>query len=81
MTLQDICNRCSKFSGWNLIVTVENGKIWFRDPDATGQSWLIVYLHPVFGLTEAYGRIRHWAITREEIEVMRRELEPEGGVR
>ena len=73
MTLQDICNRCSKFSGWNLVVTVEDGKIWFRDPAATGQSWLIVYLRGS-ELAEAYGRMSHWAITRQEAEVMRRAL-------
>ena len=80
MTVQDICNRCSKFSGWHLTVTVAEGVIRFEDPnDTSGHSWLHLYADPhlSFGLIEAYGRMRHWGITLEEQMVMRSVLNAE----
>jgi hypothetical protein len=72
MTLQDICDRCSRFAGWKLTVRVKDGQIEFSDPDQTGQSWLFVRLSPSgFSLVEVYGRMKHWAITVEEQAVMK----------
>lgn len=78
MTVQDICNRCSKFSGWHLTVTVTERMIRFEDPNGTdGQSWLHLYAHPIlsWGLVEAYGRMSHWGITLQEQIVMRAALD------
>ena len=77
MTVQDICNRCCKFSGWHLTVTVTE-MIRFADPnDTDGQSWLHLYADPhlSFGLIEAEGRMQHWGITLEEQIVMRAALD------
>jgi len=66
MTIDSILKRCSKYSGWNLIVTTDvHGNLWFKDPGAGGESWLILSLRGNF-LYEVYGRMSHWGISLEE---------------
>lgn len=80
MTLDDIVSRCSKFSGWSLTWEIEDGAedgaLHIFDPKDSGKSRLTVSL--VFPdralLRERYGRLRHWAITREEELVMAKAL-------
>jgi hypothetical protein len=77
MDIHDICRRCSKFSGWNLEVKLENGSLVFDDPLHGGPSRLILRLHPYGGLRETYGRMWHWGITQEEKAVMEAALKSE----
>jgi len=76
MTLDDIAARCSKFSGWDLQWEIEGGAVHFWDPKDSGKSRLSVSLlfpdSPI--LHDRYGRLWHWAITREEQEVIARAL-------
>ena len=74
--LNELVARCSKYSGFNLVATLENGpKLTIADPNNFHLSALVLTLG-VGGLFvhEAYGRMHHWAITREEQEILRQVL-------
>jgi hypothetical protein len=77
MTLNDIIKRCSKYSGWELRWEVKNGTLKIFDPKNVSNSLLSVYIDVHGALHEAHGRLRHWAITSDEIEVMERFLKKE----
>jgi hypothetical protein len=76
MDLNTIAERCSRFSGWDLQWKIEGGRISFWDPKDSGKSRLSLCLmfpdSPI--LRETYGRMWHWAITREEQAVIARAL-------
>lgn len=74
--MDEIVKRCSKFSGYNLQWRVRNGeygKVLIIEDPAKPDSTLVVSATS-YGLHEVYGRLRHWAITNEEQEVMRKAL-------
>ncbi len=75
MTLDDIVARCSRFSGYELQFELKADCLRIWDPKALGRSQLAVVLAPGGNsLREAYGRLRHWAITLQEQDVMVRAL-------
>lgn len=70
----------AKYSGWKLTAGLRNSRgTWvldFKDPDdATSQSWLVLALGPMgLGLREVYGRMWHWNVSLEDMDVMKRAL-------
>jgi len=74
MNLEKIVERCSRFSGYNLVAEVKDPcpgsstkTVEIFDPKDKGPSMLCLGVHSISGfLYEHYGRMRHWAITREE---------------
>jgi hypothetical protein len=79
MTIEDIVARCSTFSGYKLQYELKPDSLRIWDPKAVGRSQLVVVLGSGgFGLHETYGRLRHWAITRQEQDVMIAALTPAG---
>jgi len=75
MTIDDICVRCSKFSGWNLTWETKGGVLSIFDPKDRGKSQLCVSIRIPGVLHEVYGRLRHWAVTPEEQRVIAALLE------
>ena len=72
--VDQIVARCSSFSGYNLQWEVANGVLRIEDPQEGGNSTLTLSL--TFGdLREVYGRLRHWAVTVEEQNVLIQLLE------
>lgn len=70
MTLNDIVARCSKFSGYNLVASINDGVLTIEDKAVGGASWLVLTLGPCDTLREVYGRLRQWGINGREYEVL-----------
>ena len=66
VTARSIARRCSQFSGWDLRVETEKGILRMFDPRDYGQSMLTLAKNG----REVYGRLRHWGITADELEVL-----------
>jgi hypothetical protein len=81
MTLQDVVDRCSRFSGYRLEYRFEESHgdrlLVIEDPSVGPHSSLVVKIHPACDLVlyEVYGRLRHWGVTLDEEEVMRAALQ------
>ena len=76
MTLEQITQRCSGFSGFNLQAIVSRGQIEFVDPNdnSTGhQSRLVLGTERPGGrLYEIYGRMHHWGMSLEEKLILKK---------
>ena len=84
MTLDDIVARCSRFSGFNLQWKMDDNQLIIWDPqDQTvgNQSRLVLAIDDLLLPREVYGRLRQWAISPAELEVMARKLRRENFVR
>jgi hypothetical protein len=75
VTIQDVCDRCSKYSGGNLAVEIEDEVLTFVNADDFNVPVVSVAkcgspFTERFWLREVYGRMHHLGITVEEQHII-----------